>query len=226
MRRADKLAEGEFGLHLEQMMENAGRALARLALQELKRAGDSDRGVIVLAGPGGNGGGGLTAARRLRAWGVSVYVSLSHPVDELEATTRHQLQTAVAMGVEVLDSLPGRTPALVLDAYLGYSIRGEPRPPMDAGIRWANQSRAPILALDVPTGLNPDSGEAAENTIRAQATVTLALPKTGLLTASARPYVGELWLADIGLPPELFAAVGLSVPTDLFHPDDLVRWAK
>jgi NAD(P)H-hydrate epimerase len=112
---------------------------------------------------------------------------------------------------------------VILDALLGYSASGAPRPPLDQLVRSANKSGTPILALDIPTGLDPDNGRPSDPTIRAAATLTLALPKAGLLADGARDYVGELWLADLGIPPSLYGELGLEVPADLFSKDDIIR---
>jgi len=113
---------------------------------------------------------------------------------------------------------------VVLDALLGYSLDGPPREPEAGLIRIANSNGLPILALDLPSGLDPDSGLPHDPTIRATRTVTLALPKVGLLRPEAASSVGELWLADISVPPTAYAEVGI-VPGPLFAESDLVRIA-
>lgn len=226
MRQADRLADGKYHLDLLQMMENAGRGLARLARDEyLGRAINGAR-IVVLVGPGGNGGGGLAAARRLQNWGAEVEAALSHMSQELAPVTRHQQRAARAAGVKVeAQWSPSSDPDLILDAFLGYSVEGAPRPPMDDELRWANAASSPVLSLDLPSGLDPDSGAAAAPTARADATVTLGLPKYGLLAPEAGKYVGALWLADISLPPALFEDLGMDLPADLFQEDDLIRIA-
>jgi len=95
-------------------------------------------------------------------------------------------------------------PDLVLDGLIGFSLRGEPTGAIAGLIRWVNRSGAPTLALDVPSGLDATTGVAHDPTIRATATLTLALPKTGLQSADAGLHVGELYLADIGIPPAVY----------------------
>ena len=111
---------------------------------------------------------------------------------------------------------------LLLDGLLGYSARGAPRDTVAELIATANASTVPILAVDIPSGLDPDTGSMPSVAIRAKATVTLALPKTGLLAAGARGAVGELLLADIGIPHLAFARVGIDTRR-LFVDGDLVR---
>jgi NAD(P)H-hydrate epimerase len=99
--------------------------------------------------------------------------------------------------------------ALILDAMLGYGSRGDPRSPVKDWIIRANASGVPILSLDSPSGLDTTTGKPGQPCIRAKATMTLALPKTGLFAAEAGNYVGKIYLADIGVPPELYQRIGL-----------------
>ena len=229
MREVDRLAVDEFGITLLQMMENAGRALARLG-RERFLAGDARRKrVLVLAGSGGNGGGGMVCARHLHNWGADVRVLATAPPDgQMGEVPRHQLRILDAIGVVTTIVAPedARLPEadLIVDALVGYSLRGAPAGATAALVRAANEHRAPTLALDVPTGVDPTTGEAAGDVVRADATLTLALPKTGLRTAAAAEYVGELYLADISIPAELYArpSLGLDVGP-VFATDDIVR---
>ena len=104
---------------------------------------------------------------------------------------------------------------LILDAMIGYGLVGPPRTPISHWIKKANASRVKILALDAPTGLNTTTGLQSEQCIQAAATLTLAMPKIGLLRKRAAACVGELFLADISVPPELYASpsLGLKVNT-------------
>lgn len=213
MREIDRLMVDELGITLEQMMENGGRALAELARRTLRDL--PGRRITVLAGPGGNGGGALVAARRLAIWGAEVTVALASPTERMRPVSAHQLAIVRGMEIEVLEP---QTPlpdiarsALVLDGVFGYSLAGLPRGHGAALITAANRSRVPILALDVPSGLSADTGEPFEPTIRAHQTLTLALPKVGLLRPRARPYVGELFVADISVPGQLYRRLGLAV---------------
>jgi NAD(P)H-hydrate epimerase len=205
------------------MMENAGRALAELTRRHLGHL--DGRRIDVLAGPGGNGGGALVAARRLASWGAEVRIELAAAASAMHAAAAHQLAIAGNIGIETVSleaSLPDLSASdLVLDGLLGYSIAGAPRGRTAELIRAANESRVPILALDVPSGLSADTGEAFEPTIRARSTLTLALPKVGLLRTSARPYVGALFVADISVPPSLYERFGLRAGT-LFSTEDIV----
>jgi len=231
MREIDRLMIEEMEISLLQMMENAGRTLATQARRLL---GDDIRGrrIVVLAGPGGNGGGGMAAARRLCNWGADVSVILGRDVGELHGVPAHQLAILRHMGVPVQDRVhagPDRSALgsadLIVDALIGYSLRGAPREPIASLIREANAAGPPILALDIPSGLDGDSGAAAEPTIRAAATLTLALPKVGLLRPAARAWVGDAYVADISVPEAVYRRLGLRVGP-LFAQADIVRVAS
>jgi NAD(P)H-hydrate epimerase len=202
MREVDRLAVEGFGLILLQMMENAGARLAELAIRRFQPAS-----VAVLCGRGGNGGGGLVAARHLANRGVRVAVTLGEDRSRLGDVPRHQLAILERMDVPIV---PEPVVAeLVLDALIGYSLRGDPRGRAAELIRWANEQEAPVCSLDVPSGLDATTGGIGDPCIRAVATLTLALPKTGL--AAAREVVGELYLADISIPPGLYSGLGIQV---------------
>jgi NAD(P)H-hydrate epimerase len=165
----------------------------------------------------------MTAARRLHNWGANVIVALTKPADDYRGVPAHQLDILQRMGIPLVDSasLPP-TPSLILDAIIGYSLSGSPRGAAAELIRWANKQNAPILALDTPSGLDITSGLAHEPATRAAATLTLALPKTGLLQLEAKPFVGDLYLADISVPPELYAQMGIDVPP-IFAENDIIQ---
>lgn len=222
MIEVDRAMIEDYRIELIQMMENAGRAFAELARRQMRGAikGSS---VVALYGSGNNSGGGMTAARRLHNWGANVTVVLSKPVDEIRGVPAHQLDILKRIKIPIVDSAsPLPTPSLILDAIIGYSLSGPPRGAAADLIRWANEQSAPILALDTPSGLDVTSGTARDPTIRASATLTLALPKQGLLNTEAKKYVGELYLADIGVPPELYANMGIVVPP-LFAESDIIE---
>jgi NAD(P)H-hydrate epimerase len=220
MREVDRIMMDEYGIDLVRMMENAGRALAELAITRF-----APGHVDVLAGPGGNGGGGLVAARHLANRGIPVAVWLVRA--DLSGVPAAQARILHAMGVPVtaatppLVPSPGHSPGrLVIDAILGYSLVGEPSGRSADLIDWAGAQSAAVLALDTPSGLDVSTGVAARRCVRADATLTLALPKVGLLDAAE---VGdELYLADISVPPALYRRLGLEV-AHLFARSGIVR---
>ncbi len=225
MREVDRLMTEEVGISLQQMMENAGRCLATHARGML--AGDArGRQIVVLAGRGGNGGGGLVAARRLFLWGARVTVVLAQFRDEMRGVPRQQLTILEWIGVPVCLAADAISDLLiradlVIDALIGYSLRGAPAGTVAALIRAANAAGRPMLALDLPSGLDGDTGEALDPTIRATQTLTLALPKRGLLALAARSWVGRLYLGDISVPEKVYERLGLTLGP-IFAESDII----
>jgi len=211
MRAVDRAMVEDLHIDLVQMMENAGRNLAELAITRFSPAS-----VTVLAGPGGNGGGGLVAARHLANRGRQVQVVLSER-DRLTPVPAHQADILTRMGVTIASS--ASTADLVIDALIGYSLRGDPAGTAAQLITWANNQPAPVLALDTPSGLDLTTGTAGTPAVWATATLTLALPKVGLLDA---PNAGELYLADISVPSLVYQRMGIAVPP-LFRESSLLQ---
>ena len=211
MRAVDRAMVEDLHIELVQMMENAGRNLAELAIARF-----SPGSVTVLAGPGGNGGGGLVAARHLVNRGCEVQVVLSER-DRLTPVPAHQADILTRMGVTIASS--ASTADLVNDALIGYSLRGDPAGTAAELITWANDQAAPILALDTPSGLDLTTGAAGTPAVWAAATLTLALPKVGLLDA---PNAGELSRADISVPSVVYQRMGIAVPP-LFRESSLLQ---
>ena len=221
MAEVDRLMIEEYHILLIQMMENAGRNLAELAKRTLGGQVDG-RSVIILCGAGNNGGGGLVAARHLHNWGAEVSVKLAFDQARLKDIPAHQWQILEVMGLASLEEPDLGEADLIIDALIGYGLTGDPRPPVAGWIDRANESGKPILALDAPSGLDTTTGVPGTPCIHASATLTLALPKTGLVTAQAQSYVGDLYLADISVPPELYRRLGIEVPS-LFESDTILK---
>ena len=205
MREVDRIAIEETGPNLFQMMENAGRNLATLALRELGE-GRSRARVLVMAGTGGNGGGGICAARHLANHGVEVSVCITQP-ERLGDVPAWQLKVfSGTPGKEVmLDEVRVGEYDLVLDAVIGYSLGGPPRGAALDAIELINALSAPAISLDNPSGLDTTTGETPGAAVSPEATMTLALPKTGLLPGRT----GNLYLTDIGIPFEVYRCLGV-----------------
>lgn len=204
MRNVDRIAEQEFGLSVLQMMENAGRSLALHAMQLCQTPGR----ILIFAGSGGNGGGGMACGRHLHNHGFQVAVVLAKDPDTFSDSAAQQHHTLSKAGVEIhpaaaADSLLKQS-ALVIDALIGYSLNGNPRGVVKQLIQEANASSLPILALDVPSGIDASTGRSSGLSIAATRTLTLALPKIGL-----HGLPGRLFLADIGIPSNLYEQIGL-----------------
>jgi len=212
MREVDRVMIEELGISLVRMMENAGRNLALLARAVL---GGDARGhrILVLAGRGGNGGGGLVAARHLLVADAEVEVHLTDPAEKLAPTTAEQLAILERMGVPIAVGAPDGlgTPELVVDALLGYGQSGAPRGEAASLIERSAGLR--VLALDVPSGLELETGRLHAPCIRAEATLTLALPKEGLRAPGAAEAVGALYAADISVPALVYERLGIPYAT-------------
>jgi NAD(P)H-hydrate epimerase len=217
MREVDRLMIEEFAISLEQMMENAGRNLALLARHLL--GGDArGRRVLVLAGTGGNGGGWLAGARHLLVAGADVSIAIAAPPEQLAPVTRKQYETLTRLAVQ--QGTAAHTPELVVDALLGYGQKGTPSGEVAELISLA--PAAPLLALDVPSGLELETGRLHEPHVRATATLTLAAPKEGLRIGDAADVVGELYLADISVPAAVYERLGVTYSSP-FGPAPLVE---
>jgi NAD(P)H-hydrate epimerase len=228
MVEVDRAMIEDLGIELIQMMENAGRNLADLARERFLDGDPTGKTAVVLAGTGGNGGGALVCARRLIGWGAKVEVVLNRSEEAFDPVPGLQLAILRKMGVAcgAAGKSDAAAPAdLVIDGLIGYSLRGQPRGTAAELIRWANSQETPVLSLDVPSGIDAGSGKVFDPAIRATATLTLALPKIGLRVAEAKGHVGELYLADIGVPPSLYTEPSLGLPPigPLFAMGDVVR---
>jgi len=218
-----------YQIDLMQMMENAGRHLAALARSKFLANEPREKTVLILAGNGGNGGGGLVAARRLHNWGTNIQVFLTKEIMQYQGVPRHQLAILERLGINItapsqsINSLPQAD--LVLDALIGYSLTGNPLGRANELIRMTNAHPAPVLSLDVPSGIDSTSGKAYNPHIKASATMTLALPKTGLVDRVSKDQVGELFLADISVPPGLYSHLGLKVGP-IFAQDEILKLSR
>lgn len=214
MHTIERLMTELYGIDPLQTMENAGRNLALLAKRQLD---DDiiDRSIVVLIGPGNHGGVGLVAARHLLNWGAWVQILLSHPLADYTGAAAQQLATLQAMDAPLAWAEEGweLPPAdLVIDAIISDELQADPQGKARDLIQLANSSVARILSLDAPGGLNISSGQLYTPHIRAAATLMLALPQAGVISNAAQSACGELYVADISVPIQLYASLGLDVP--------------
>lgn len=213
MREVDRIAVEETGPNLFQMMEHAGRNLALVAIEILGK-GWNKASVVVLAGPGGNGGGGICAARHLANRNMDVRICLADSAQMREVPAYQRKIFQLTGGKEAgLASLCEEPADLILDALIGYGLNTPPRRTVAKLIQWANGTGTSILALDLPSGLDATTGEAPGDFIRPRWTMTLALPKTGLLSDRT----GDLILADIGIPEGVYRRLGLAYKNPFDH---------
>ncbi|HEV8516814.1 MAG TPA: NAD(P)H-hydrate epimerase [Candidatus Limnocylindrales bacterium] len=217
MRGADRRAQG-LGIAGERLMEHAGAAVAaavRALLAETERTGKA--AVLVLAGPGNNGGDGSVAARHLAAAGLRVVVVLvaSETRPQTADAARNWDRLAGAEGVDRLQAGNARDVAvlgqgverasLVVDALLGTGVRGALREPIRSAVEVCHRARralVPVVSVDTPTALDLTSGIPSDPVVRADVTVTFHRPKEGLLTRDGRLLAGRVLVAPIGIPSE------------------------
>ncbi len=211
MREIDRLAIEEHGIPSLLLMENAGAAVA---LRAEAVAGFDHSCFVVLCGKGNNGGDGFVAARRLWNRGHHVECRLACDPDELkgDAKTNHELARRSGIPIVAFSSDGSDFAAadLIIDALLGTGFSGEPHGVIAEAIQAANASLLPIVAVDVPSGLDATSGRASEICVRATETVTFGLPKIGLAQYPGREMAGEITVADISLPRALLVEDGFA----------------
>ncbi len=213
MSTIDRLAINEFGIPGVVLMENAGLQVVKVVEEVL---GDpAGKQVVIFSGKGNNGGDGFVAARHLLNKGAQVQVFLAAEQDQVKGDARVNLDIWTRAGQKVLPftktndlnlvRLALMNADLVVDALYGTGFKGTIRQPMASFIEAINDCDKPVVAVDIPSGLEADTGRAGEPCIRAGHTVTFALPKIGLILPESRPYVGQLHVADISIPTALLA---------------------
>ena len=229
MSRVDRIMVDEFGVEVLQLMEVAGQAVAAWARERFLGGDARGKTVLVLAGSGGNGGDGMVAARFLQCWGAHPMVWLSHEAATLRGAAAHQLRSLLTLGLpihpppkpgqEELGDLPDAD--LVVDASRFWSLRPTLGSCRASHRRGQCPSRADPRRRSPVWSRRPHGGP-YEPCIRADATLTLALPKTGLLASATCPVIGELAVADIGIPAEVYDRIGIHV-SPLFAERSIVR---
>lgn len=201
MRQVDRETIERVGIPGIALMEHAGRALAEKARTMLRRNGS----VGVVCGKGNNGGDGFVAARFLHTWGVSCRVYLVADPFTLTGDASIAFTAAQNAGVEMIPHPPSpealATHALIVDCVLGTGTRGAVRESLATILEQMNATGVPILACDLPSGLDGETGHVEGACIRATETLTIGFPKTGLFFYPGAEYVGNLSVADIGFPP-------------------------
>mgnify|MGYP006277693359 CR=1 FL=1 len=225
--QASAISERMLGVNNQtryQMMECAGLAVSRIALQYTSEIYPR---IAILVGKGDTAGCALVAAKNLARRGGRLQVILTESPQNLREAPKVQLEILQGLYQETpvhdlseltADTLPEMPECdLIIDGLLGMGIRGVPREPLATLISTANNAAVPTISVDLPSGLHPDSGLPALPTILAAATVCLGIPKTGLTQNRAQSFLGEVYLADIGLCPEVIESVlqDLSFPRKL-----------
>ena len=216
MSSVDELMINYYGISLVQMMENAGLSLAMLASKIIKYK--KNKKIVVLVGKGNNGGGSLVAARHLHNFGYKVEVISSNK--SLKKIPLRQLKILKKMKVSIYNYNNKKIEKiingsdLIVDGLLGYNSKGNPYGAIKDLIEIANNSKKKILSLDIPSGLDPDTGKTYNPCIKANYTLTLAYPKKGLLAKKSKKYTGKLYLSYLTIPRELSRKLKLKINQD------------
>jgi hydroxyethylthiazole kinase-like uncharacterized protein yjeF len=209
VKAVDALTEERFGYSVEWLMEAAGWQVARFC----------DGPAAVVCGVGNNAGDGLAAARHLHRWNRLVSVCCVD-AGRLRGPAAQELEVLRNIGLDVSPDLKLDGAAIVVDAIFGTGLSRAPHGRFAEWIEAINAAGKRVIALDIASGLDADSGVAYAPTVSADITVTLGLPKPGLTMADGPRVSGEVWLADIGVPFEAYDALGITVPGDLFAAGD------
>jgi len=213
---ADELNARYLGVTELQLMENAG---SHVALEVASRFNPRKHRVMVFSGTGGNGGDGFVAARHLACYGFKVRVILVGSPKDIEnegarvnwnalTSLRTSIETVIAYDTSLL---PRPSSDVIVDALLGIGVKGVLRSPAAEAVKLINKAEAFRVAVDIPTGIDADTGEVKGEAVKAHVTVTFHKAKRGLL--KAKEYVGEMKVVNIGIPPEasLYAGPGDTV---------------
>lgn len=216
-REVDRFAIDQLGISSLVLMENAGRgaadAIGKLLLDPSPFPASGEVCVTLLVGPGNNGGDGWVIARHLEARGVKPYCFLFGTVERLSPDNRTNLEILQRSGLAIthMESIPRilaldllakklQQSRVIVDTLLGTGSKGSPREPMAEAIRLANRMQAWRVAIDLPTGLDTDSGIPNSPTFQAHRTLTMVTRKLGFKNPLASEYLGEVSVLSIGIP--------------------------
>ena len=216
MQEIDRRAIKEFGIPGLVLMENAGRSVAQAVAQKLGRI--AGKRIVILCGKGNNGGDGFVAARHLLQKGATVKVFLACEPEDITGDARVNFTILERLGQEVFrlsgaNSIQLLKVALmqaeaVVDALYGTGFRGKMPDRLGKVVEAVNDAGRFVVAVDVPSGLNADTGQVSGPCVQANLTVTFGLPKVGLVLEPGAGYAGELMVADISLPQDLTDTAG------------------
>ena len=210
VRSIDVRASQECGMPTIVLMENAGRGAAEVVRDRLAREGSGLTRVVVLCGPGNNGGDGAVVVRHLDLWGFAVRVFWIADPSQLKGDAAVQWAILKRAGLDPIEwregallDAPLAEADVVVDALLGTGLTRPVEGPLRAAIEAVNRAGKPVLALDLPSGLDADEGVPLGVAVRATVTATFVAPKRGFGAAGASDYTGEVVVVDIGAPRRL-----------------------
>jgi NAD(P)H-hydrate epimerase len=202
VREIDRRSIEEFHIPGIVLMENAARGAAEVAMKML---GTADTGVAIVCGSGNNGGDGFAVARHLHNAGVTV--TIIEAAHDLKGDALIMSRIAEAMNIERIRRPDHRKYDLIVDAIFGTGLTRSPTGELATLIDWINRSMLSILAIDLPSGLDCDTGEPLDPCVRATQTVTFVAEKVGFANPASRQFTGKVTVADIGCPRELIEQI-------------------
>ncbi len=236
MRELDRRTIEEYNTPPEELMERAGSGVAATVEHVADIIAYKDPQIHLIAGRGNNGGDAFAAARHLHEYGFSVLVWLAGSANELKGESLQHLSRLRAAGIEI-EELPtkqhwedalrdGPQGEIIVDGVLGVGVSGPARGPAVGAIQYINacSNHAHVISIDVPSGLDADTGVAHGEAVKADVTATIGLPKKGLSEPAALEFVGTVDVVDIGIPPELIHQAPAAGNFELIHVADLVSF--
>ena len=228
MREVDRRTIEEFNIPGDLLMEHAGQGVAEITLDILQSR--MANFVLLIAGTGNNGGDAFAAASFLAEAEVDVLVWLCGSRGKIKGDAEYHLKKMIRRGIHPIeirkteDLVLDRTPAVIVDGLLGTGAKGAPHGFMSSVVDFINReaNRSYILSIDIPSGVDADTGIAEGCAVRANLTATMCLPKTGLIRPEALPYVGNIEIIDIGVPTVLKEEAPCCPDAELIDRTDLL----
>jgi len=207
MAKVDDKVPEKYGITISRMMENAAYQIADFIRQNFS----TEQRIVIYAGKGNNGGDGLAAARRLHNWGYNIEVV---ELFELDGIRKEELEVLRKLEIPIHEE--PREADVAIDGLIGYDLKGDPRPPFGKLINQINSADS-VVSIDVPSGVDADTGEGLEPHVKPDYVVTLGLPKNGLEELDS-----EIWLADISIPDEAYKEI-LDIEIESLFDDESLR---
>jgi len=220
MQAFERHAVEKYSVSLEQMMQNAGKAVFDVVMESvlpqihLSEGGQSlvhmnDLRILVVVGKGNNGGDALVTVRLLHEKGIDVSVFNLYPIDEMSPMAKAEMEKCKKLGIKFVENIDSRN-SLIIDGIFGFSLKHNPRLPEAKIIEQINSSGIKILSIDVPSGLDAHDGSIGRPTIKADYTVALGMPKKGF--EEHPEIVGKLYVGDLGIPEQAYRDIGYEAP--------------
>jgi NAD(P)H-hydrate epimerase len=223
MQALEHHAVEKYSISLDQMMQNAGRAVFDVVMNEVlpqfrptksSEGGQSlvhmnDLRILVVCGKGNNGGDALVTAELLYEKGIDVAVLNLYPISDMSPMAKTEMMKCKKLGIKFVGNFDSNY-SLIIDGIFGFSLKGNPRLPEAKIIEQINYSGIKILSIDVPSGLDAHNGSIGNPTIKADYTIALGLPKIGF--KKHLEIIGKLYVGDLGIPEKAYRDMGYEPP--------------